>query len=44
MIIFMFKEFMSFFNKSIRSGVSFNNQNLLILDGHGNHVTLEAIE
>jgi hypothetical protein len=44
MIPFMFKESMVFFNKSIPSGVSFNNWHLLILDGHGNHVTLEAIE
>jgi hypothetical protein len=40
-IIFLFKEFQSFFNKSIPSGMSLNNQHLLILDGHGNHVTLE---
>jgi hypothetical protein len=44
MIIFLFKEFMSFFNKSIPHGMSLNKQHLLILDGHGNHVTLKAIE
>jgi hypothetical protein len=41
---FLLKEFMSFFNKSILGGMSLNNQHLLIVDGHGSHVTLEAIE
>jgi hypothetical protein len=41
---FLFKEFVTFFKKSILSGVSFINQHLLILDGHGSHVTLEVIE
>jgi len=44
MIIFLFKEFFFFFNKSILGGVSFSNRHLLILDGHGNHVTLEVIK
>ncbi len=44
MTTFMFKEFMYYFNKSILGGLSFNNQHLLILDGHGSHVTLETIE
>ncbi len=44
MITFLFKEFLSFFNKLVPSGVSLNNQHLLILDGHGNHVTLKVIE
>ncbi len=44
MTTFLFKEFLSFFNKSIPSQMSFNNQHLLILNGHGNHVTLEAIK
>ncbi len=38
---------MSLFYKSIPSGpsgMSLNNRHLLILDGHGNHFTLEAIE
>jgi hypothetical protein len=39
MTIFLFKKLLSFFNKSIPSGMSLNNQHLLILDGHGNHVT-----
>jgi hypothetical protein len=33
-----------FFNKLVLGGMSFNNQHLLNLDGHGNHVTLEVIE
>jgi hypothetical protein len=44
MIIFLFKEFLSFFNKSIPSGTSLNKQHLLVLNGHGSHVMLEAIE
>ncbi len=41
---FMFKEFLSFFKRSIPSGISQTNYHLLILNGHGSHVTLEAIE
>jgi len=44
MITFLFKEFLSFFKRSIPSGVSFTNRHLLILDGHGSHVTLEVIK
>ncbi len=40
---FMFKEFLSFFIKSIIIGISQSNHHLLILDGHGSHVILEAI-
>jgi hypothetical protein len=43
-ITLLFKKFLSFFNKSILSGLPFNNRHLLILNGHVNHVTLEAIE
>jgi hypothetical protein len=43
MIFFLFKEFLSFFKKFVLGGVSFNNRHLLVLDGHGNHVTLKAI-
>jgi hypothetical protein len=43
-ITFLFKEFLSFFKRSIPSGISITNRNLFILDGHGSHVTLEAIE
>jgi hypothetical protein len=44
MNFFLFKEFLAFFKKSIPNGMSFTNQHLLILNGHGNHVTLETIE
>ncbi len=32
------------FKKYVPSGVFLTNQHLLILDGHGSHVTLETIE
>jgi hypothetical protein len=32
------------FKKFIPSGVSLTNRHLLIINGHGNHVTLKAIE
>jgi hypothetical protein len=41
---FWFKEFLAFFKKSIQSGMFFTNQHLLVLDGHGNHVTLKTIK
>jgi len=41
---FLLKKFLAFFNKLVLSGMSITNQHLLILDGHVNHVTLEAIE
>jgi hypothetical protein len=44
MIFLLLTEFLTFFKKSILGGVSFTNRHLLILDGHGNHVTLEAIK
>jgi hypothetical protein len=44
MLSFLFKKFLAFFNKLVLSGMSITNQHLLILDGHANHVTLEAIE
>jgi len=40
----LFKEFLSFFKRFILSGISLTNRHLFILDGHGSHVTLEAIE
>jgi hypothetical protein len=43
MITFLFKEFLSFFKRSIPSGISITNRHLLILDGHESHVTFEAI-
>jgi len=33
-----------FFQRSIPNGISLTNKHLLILDGHGSHVTLETIE
>jgi hypothetical protein len=42
--IFLFKEFISFFNKLVPVGVSLNNQHLLFLDGYGGHVTIEVIK
>jgi hypothetical protein len=44
MTAFLFKEFLYFFKRLIPSGVSLTNRHLLIMDGHGNHVILEAIE
>ncbi len=44
MTTFIFKEFWFFFKKLVPSGISINNRHLLILDGHGSHVTLKAIE
>jgi hypothetical protein len=44
MIFFLFKEFLTFFNKFVPSGVSLTNRCLLVLDGHDNYVTLNAIE
>jgi len=44
MTTFLFKEFLSFFKRSILSGISLTNKHLFILDGHGSHVTFEAIK
>jgi hypothetical protein len=44
MTTFLFKEFPSFFKRLILGGISQTNCHLLILDGHGSHVTLKAIE
>jgi hypothetical protein len=44
MTAFLFKEFLSFFKRCIPSGISITNKHMLILDGHGFHDTLEAIE
>jgi hypothetical protein len=41
---FLFKEILSFFKSSIPNEISITNRHLLILDGHGSHVTLEEIE
>jgi hypothetical protein len=43
--IFLIQKVISFFKKSIASGISQTNHHLLILDGHGSHVmTLETIK
>jgi hypothetical protein len=44
MISFLFKELSSFFKRSIPCGISLTNRHSFILDGHGFHVTLKAIE
>lgn len=41
---FLSKEFLFFFKKYVSNEMFLTNQQLLILDGHGNHVTLEAIK
>jgi hypothetical protein len=43
MTSFLFKEFLSFFKKSILVETSFTNRHLIVLDGHCNHVTLKVI-
>jgi hypothetical protein len=44
MTLTMFKEFISLFKRSILSRISQSNCHLLILNGHGFHVSLEAIK
>jgi hypothetical protein len=44
MTSFFFKEFFSFFKDFILGGISHTNHHLLVLDGHGSHVTLEALK
>jgi hypothetical protein len=44
MITSLFKELLYFFKRSIPNGISLTNRHLLILDGHGSHVTFETIE
>jgi hypothetical protein len=43
MTSFLFKELLSLFKRSLLIGIFQSNWHLLILDGHGSHVTLEAI-
>jgi hypothetical protein len=43
MTTFLFKEFQSFFKNLVSNGISQSNTHLLILDGHGSHVTLKEI-
>jgi len=42
--LFLFKEFLSFFKRSIPGGFSPINHHLLALYGHGSHVNLKAIK
>jgi len=44
MTSFLFKEFLSFFKRSVLGGISPSNHHLLILDGNGSHVSLKVIE
>jgi hypothetical protein len=44
MTTFIFKKNFSLFKKFVPSGIYQTNQDLLILDGHGSHVSFEAIE
>jgi hypothetical protein len=43
MTTFLFKEFSSLFKKLVPNGISQFNRQILILNNHGSHVTLEAI-
>ncbi len=43
MISFLFKKLFFFFKTYVSSGVSLTNIHVLIIDGHGSHVTLETI-
>jgi hypothetical protein len=40
---FLFKGFMSLFNNLVLSGISQSDRYLLILNGHGSHVTFKTI-
>jgi hypothetical protein len=42
--VFFFKEFFSFFKRSIPKDIFQSKLHLLVLDGHGSHVMLEAIK
>jgi hypothetical protein len=44
MTTFLFKKIIFLFYKSIPGGIFLTNKHMLIFDGHGSHVTLEAIE
>lgn len=44
MTTYLFKQWLSFFQQSIPEGISPANCHLLVLDGHGSHVGLEAME
>ncbi len=44
MVSFFFKKFHSFFKRSIPKDILQSKLHLLVLDGHGAHLTLEAIK
>ncbi len=44
MTSFLFKEFVSFFKRLVLGGIFPSNHHLLILNGHGSHVSLKAIK
>jgi hypothetical protein len=44
MMFFLSKEFLSFFKRSIPKDIFQSKLHLLVLDGGGSHVTLEAIK
>jgi hypothetical protein len=44
MIVYFFKQWFSFFYKSIPKEIYQQNCHLLILDGYGSHVTMERFE
>jgi len=44
MISFLFRKFLPFFKRFIPCEISLTNRHLLILDGHGSHVTLEVMK
>jgi hypothetical protein len=41
---FLFNEFLNFFKSDVIRGISLTNKHLLIMDGYGSHVNLEAIK
>jgi hypothetical protein len=44
MATFLFKKILFFFKKSIPNGIFLTNKHLFTFDGHGSHVTFEAIK
>jgi hypothetical protein len=44
LITYLFKEWFIFFCSYVPKGVSKENQHFLIMDGHGFHITIQALE
>jgi hypothetical protein len=44
MIFIFLKKFLSFLKWFVPSGVFITNPHLLVLDGHGNHITLKEVK